>query len=1510
MKGQRFSGVGGMGSRSRRRSGTMSQRRRREGLGRGLGVEPLEVRALLSGQTVQLIKDVNTVLTYPQDLTPAGPNLYYEAEDSSHQGVELAVTNASGTQVLLDTGSGSSYSSLSDLTAVGSDIFFYANTPSGNVQLFTSDGTAAGTVPASPEPIAEAGLVSGLTAVGNSVVFETTELGVRASATTLDAASLNSSSISDLLPSSDESFSLLGVVNNELYLSVDGDLWTTDGTSAGTQELYDSSSNPIPAPGRVFAYLGQVYYTSYSSSTQSSTIGILGADGETPTVSDVPLISSGPVVAGSLFYFTASSSGNATQLWASDGTQANTRMIEDFSSISPTSAPTHLVDADGTLFFTVDGSDGDAQLWTSDGTSAGTEMVLDLGLAGASAYSGLLPVGGTLYFAADDGTHGDELWSDDVATGMTQMVADIDPGPAGSDPTDLVDWNGQVAFVANDGDTPLTSQVWTSLGTAATTSLLASSPGLDGSAVPMNDPYAATGSLLLLPLDDGIHGTSLWATDGTAADTQMVSPVDPSHFGVLDGTVYFLGAGPGLPFGLWTTDGTAAGTTEVMDLSQYGPDKLSYGLDLGEMAASGSLIYFTTSDGNDGVDLWASDGTAGGTSLVMDFPKLSQDTPGGYQGTVSDMTPFEGKLAFIAHDGSQGTQLWITDGTVSGTQMLTDLAPPYDGSSYSGVPQVNISPSDLMAAGGTLYFIARTPGAASGTSGLWTSDGTAAGTSELFSFPSLPNPIDSTEPTITAYAANLTAVGSNLFFSLEYYNEDEPSDPQYQLWTSDGTASGTVQVPAPPYGTFSDLFGFMAMGDQLLFQAVESYGTELWASDGTAAGTTELKFLSASTSPYGTSDSSNNVDDDGIIYFAAEDGTDGTELWQTNGTPAGTFPVADINPGPASSNPIPLAVLNGHVVLAANDGLHGNELMEVASTSQTTAPQIATIPTQQASVGDTFQLALDLYASDPNEPVLPLTYSLGSDAPPGMTIDASTGLVTWPGASDQTTGPYSFTVTVSDNSSPALTASATIMVNVNAPQPPAFATIPTQDVTVGETLSLDLSQFASDPNFPPLPLTYSLGANPPSGVSITPAGLLTWAIPSTMASGDYSVPVIATDDGTPQRSTDTTITVDVTPIKPPSIGMIPGLSANPGQTLYLDLSQYVTDENSPALPLTYALTGGPAGASLNPTTGLFTWVTPANQPLGVVTFTFQVYDSLTSASPTQGSITFDVGSPTPTPTPTAPPVLRTVGDVLAATGQTLTFDVASLASDPNTPALPLTYSLYPGAPAGVSINPTTGVLTWNVPATQRIGIYPVTVIVSDNSSPPKTAYETIDLSVVDPSPPPTISTPTVSTKKGFSITFSFSVPVDPATASNPANYILTEAPRQHQGQKKTPAPRVIKLIVSYDAATNQVTLKAAKKPKAGMVLTLTVVGAGGIAKLDGLQLAGAGTSGTNYVVTITGKRISHTAAVVKRATTSAAPGGPLSMARTPFERTVILGTIPTGTGRRPSQVSFTRERGS
>ena len=377
--------------------------------------------------------------------------------------------------------------------------------------------------------------------------------------------------------------------------------------------------------------------------------------------------------------------------------------------------------------------------------------------------------------------------------------------------------------------------------------------------------------------------------------------------------------------------------------------------------------------------------------------------------------------------------------------------------------------------------------------------------------------------------------------------------------------------------------------------------------------------------------------------------------------------------------------------------------------------------------------------------------------------------------------------------------------------------------------------------------------------------------------------VLAANDGTHGSELMTLVPV---PLLPPYVAPIPVQSATIGQTFGLDVRAYAYDPNTPALPITFSLGAArAAGARIDPNTGVFVWTPAAGQPTGPTTITIDVSDNQSPPDTTVATFTIDVS-----PVPAVPPVLRAVSQAASANvGQAFTFDVSSLASDPNTPPLPLSYSIAPGVPAGVSINPTTGLLSWSVPATQRIGNYAVTVIASDSSSPPKTASETLTIAVVDPGPPPTVSTPVVSTKKGLTITFSFSQPVDPATAANGNNFILTTPSKKRASKKKpAPPPTVIHMTVSYNQATNQVTLKA-KKPKAGTVLTLTVVGTGtnGIAKLTGLQLAGNGSqSGTNYVATIRGKRLTPTAAVtantivvrLAKVSVTHGPRGPLMLA--------------------------------
>jgi len=63
-----------------------------------------------------------------------------------------------------------------------------------------------------------------------------------------------------------------------------------------------------------------------------------------------------------------------------------------------------------------------------------------------------------------------------------------------------------------------------------------------------------------------------------------------------------------------------------------------------------------------------------------------------------------------------------------------------------------------------------------------------------------------------------------------------------------------------------------------------------------------------------------------IVYFSANDGSSGSELWRSDGTAAGTYMVKDIQPGSAGSAPIRLSVLGNQILFFANDGTHGDEL--------------------------------------------------------------------------------------------------------------------------------------------------------------------------------------------------------------------------------------------------------------------------------------------------------------------------------------------------------------------------------------------------------------------------------------------------------------------------------------------------------------------------------------------------------------------------------------------------------
>src|SRR5262249_36872730 len=177
----------------------------------------------------------------------------------------------------------------------------------------------------------------------------------------------------------------------------------------------------------------------------------------------------------------------------------------------------------------------------------------------------------------------------------------------------------------------------------------------------------------------------------------------------------------------------------------------------------------------------------------------------------------------------------------------------------------------------------------------------------------------------------LTAVGGTLFFAAnDGVNGQE-------LWKSDGTAAGTVLVkdinPSSSYGypLGSNPYYLTPVRGTLFFTANDgTHGRELSKSDGTEAATVLVKHITPHTSPFGAPPN-RLAAVGGTLFFAADDGVNGRELWRSDGTEAGTVLVKDINPSsaygfPVGSYPHYLTDVAGTLFFAANDGTHSLEL--------------------------------------------------------------------------------------------------------------------------------------------------------------------------------------------------------------------------------------------------------------------------------------------------------------------------------------------------------------------------------------------------------------------------------------------------------------------------------------------------------------------------------------------------------------------------------------------------------
>jgi ELWxxDGT repeat protein len=259
--------------------------------------------------------------------------------------------------------------------------------------------------------------------------------------------------------------------------------------------------------------------------------------------------------------------------------------------------------------------------------------------------------------------------------------------------------------------------------------------------------------------------------------------------------------------GLVVSDGTVAGTS-IIKAAVSGAG----GFDaIGRMASLGADVLFVAdAGGGPGPaggfnNLWKTDGTANGTTLVATLPDDTSysDPPTEFSGAnLYDLTSLGTTAVFEYSDYASDiptSELWATNGTSSGTAVLS--------ASTTAQP----SPDGLLNDGQLVYV---------DYSGVEVTDGTPAGTALL-----------KAGVFTTNFPFEIGSLGSIVVFSL-------PGD---QLWRSDGTPDGTVLVTDFGGPTASDIGSFQALGDKALFTFGDNSPTPgLWVTDGTTAGTFEI----------------------------------------------------------------------------------------------------------------------------------------------------------------------------------------------------------------------------------------------------------------------------------------------------------------------------------------------------------------------------------------------------------------------------------------------------------------------------------------------------------------------------------------------------------------------------------------------------------------------------------------------------------------------------------------------
>ncbi len=508
------------------------------------------------------------------------------------------------------------------------------------------------------------------------------------------------------------------------------------------------------------------------------------------------------------------------------------------------------------VYFLAEDGDG-LDVWATDGTEAGTVKILD-----NQSYGTIYDID---YFSFKSQAllvvNSSELFATDGTVDGTSLIAEMDASIQPEFGT--AETENYVYFPIYKGE------IWRTDGTVSgTTKVDAGNISFGG-----NPPLALVNGLVLYSLIDNDAGyvAKIYALNESIGSRELLTTLSTSR------TSSFSSNGEVMYFStdhvLWKSDGTPGGTMAIKSSDEIYFSAWRKGVFLDQQ-----FLFFAATNST-GRELWTTDGSTDGTHLLKDI----------YVGPVSSENPYNPTLMgnstsnlcfFTPVHPQYGVELWVSDGSQTGTKLVSDL-------NQADKP---VEVSQMLPSSDGLFVLGKNDGLPY---------------PNLFRINEendLENVLEKESSFHFVRLSNIEELNGEIYFG-GVSSEDGINTNLNDLYKySDGS---TELVKRLWYGN-SNPRSLRALNDILLFATFSNSGNELWKTNGTAEGTVQIRDIAPGQSN-ALPPSNNKIPLEYLnekYFFPANDGTHGNELWMTDLTEEGTVLFVDIEDGSQSSDPL------------------------------------------------------------------------------------------------------------------------------------------------------------------------------------------------------------------------------------------------------------------------------------------------------------------------------------------------------------------------------------------------------------------------------------------------------------------------------------------------------------------------------------------------------------------------------------------------------------------------------